>query len=305
MTSFDFAPLFRTAIGFDRLARLMDTAASSAEASGYPPYNIEKLGDESYRLTMAVAGFKPEELDLTVKDNTLLISGRPAAETQKHEVLYRGIAGRAFERRFVLADHIVVEGAEMNNGLLHVGLKRVVPEALKPRRIEVGTGSKPAIANDPSAAGESRLRVGPFQIVATPGDTASGLLHFWSPGTGAATSACGSWFPSAIPAAHPGLRKNASAAVCGCSLRTISASTGQFRHAVRRYNRAVPRSPACPAPVSQVGSVSGSGRPLPPPCRLPGSVGLLVTRQQYQNECRAPKWMTRNGPTVGRSLDRM
>jgi molecular chaperone IbpA len=152
MTSFDFAPLFRTAIGFDRLARLMDTAASSAEASGYPPYNIEKLGDESYRLTMAVAGFKPEELDLTVKDNTLLISGRPAAETQKHELLYRGIAGRAFERRFVLADHIVVEGAEMNNGLLHVGLKRVVPEALKPRRIEVGTGTKPAIANDPSAA---------------------------------------------------------------------------------------------------------------------------------------------------------
>ena len=152
MTTFDFAPLFRTAIGFDRLARLVDTAASSAEASGYPPYNIEKLGDESYRLTMAVAGFKPEELDLTVKDNTLVISGRPAAETQKHEVLYRGIAGRAFERRFVLADHIVVEGADMTNGLLHVGLKRVVPEALKPRRIEVNTGSKPVIANDPQAA---------------------------------------------------------------------------------------------------------------------------------------------------------
>jgi molecular chaperone IbpA len=152
MTTFDFAPLFRTAIGFDRLARLVDTAASNAEASGYPPYNIEKLGDESYRLTMAVAGFKPEELDLTVKDNTLVISGRPAAETQKHEVLYRGIAGCAFERRFVLADHIVVEGADMNNGLLHVGLKRVVPEALKPRRIEVNAGSKPVIANDPQAA---------------------------------------------------------------------------------------------------------------------------------------------------------
>jgi len=152
MTTFDFAPLFRTAIGFDRLARLVDTAASNAEASGYPPYNIEKLGDESYCLTMAVAGFKPEELDLTVKDNTLVITGRPATEAQKHEVLYRGIAGRAFERRFVLADHIVVEGADMNNGLLHVGLKRVVPEALKPRRIEVNTGSKPAIANDPQAA---------------------------------------------------------------------------------------------------------------------------------------------------------
>jgi len=152
MNTFDFAPLFRTAIGFDRLARLVDTAASATEASGYPPYNIEKLGDESYRLTMAVAGFRPEELEITVKDNTLVVSGRPATEAQKHEVLYRGIAGRAFERRFVLADHIVVEGADMNNGLLHVGLKRVVPEALKPRRIEVNTGSKPAIANDPQAA---------------------------------------------------------------------------------------------------------------------------------------------------------
>lgn len=151
MNTFDFAPLFRTAIGFDRLARLMDTAASSTEASGYPPYNIEKLGDDSYRLTMAVAGFKPEELDITAKDNTLVIAGRPAQETPKHEVLYRGIAGRAFERRFVLADHIVVEGADMNNGLLHVGLKRVVPEALKPRRIEVNGGAKPVIANDPAA----------------------------------------------------------------------------------------------------------------------------------------------------------
>ena len=149
MTSFDFAPLFRTAIGFDRLARLADTA-STTETSGYPPYNIEKLGDESYRLTMAVAGFRPEELDLVVKDNTLVISGRPAAEAPKHEVLYRGIAGRAFERRFVLADHIVVDGADLNNGLLHVGLKRVVPEALKPRRIEVNTNAKPAIANDPA-----------------------------------------------------------------------------------------------------------------------------------------------------------
>src|SRR6201998_3624788 len=148
MTSFDFAPLFRTAIGFDRLALLVDTAVSNTEVSGYPPYNIEKLGDESYRLTMAVAGFKPEELDLTVKDNTLVITRRPAAESQKHEVLYRGIAGRAFERRFVLADHIVVEGADMNNGLLHVGLKRVVPEALKPRKIAIGGTVPAAIAND-------------------------------------------------------------------------------------------------------------------------------------------------------------
>jgi molecular chaperone IbpA len=148
MTTFDFAPLFRTAIGFDRLARLMDTAAAAPEVSSYPPYNIEKTGDDSYRLTMAVAGFRPEELDLVVKENTLVISGKVASDGQKGEVLYRGIAGRAFERRFVLADHIVVDGADLQNGLLHIGLKRVVPEALKPRRIAIGAGSPTAIAND-------------------------------------------------------------------------------------------------------------------------------------------------------------
>jgi molecular chaperone IbpA len=148
MTTYDFAPLFRTAIGFDRLARLMDTATSAPDASSYPPYNIERTGDDTYRLTMAVAGFRPEELDLVVKDNTLLVSGKAANEGQKGEMLYRGIAGRAFERRFVLADHIVVDGADVQNGLLHVGLKRVVPEALKPRRIAIGNGSPKAVAND-------------------------------------------------------------------------------------------------------------------------------------------------------------
>jgi molecular chaperone IbpA len=147
MTTFDFSPLFRTAIGFDRMARLMDNAISGAEAPSYPPYNIEKTGDDTYRLTMAVAGFRPEDLDLTVKENTLVISGRVAGEANKGEVLYRGIAGRAFERRFVLADHIVVEGADLANGLLHVGLKRVVPEALKPRKITIGSAPS-AIAND-------------------------------------------------------------------------------------------------------------------------------------------------------------
>ena len=130
------------------MARLMDTATSSADASSYPPYNIEKTGEDTYRLTMAVAGFRPEELDLVVKDNTLLVSGKASSEGQKGEMLYRGIAGRAFERRFVLADHIVVDGADLQNGLLHVGLKRVVPEALKPRRIAVGNGSVAAVAND-------------------------------------------------------------------------------------------------------------------------------------------------------------
>ena len=152
MTTFDFAPLFRTAIGFDRLARLMDTASSAAEAPSYPPYNIEKTGGDSYRLTMAVAGFRPEELEPVVKDNTLVVSGKVSAEGQNGEMLYRGIAGRAFERRFVLADHIVVDGADLQNGLLHVGLKRVVPEALKPRRIAIGGGATKAVTNDQQGA---------------------------------------------------------------------------------------------------------------------------------------------------------
>jgi molecular chaperone IbpA len=157
MTTVDFAPLFRTAIGFDRLARLVDTAAAGQDTQSYPPYNIEKIGDDTYRLTMAVAGFRPDDLDLTVKDNTLIVSGRVANDGPKAEILYRGIAGRAFERRFVLADHIVVEGADVQNGLLHVGLKRVVPEALKPRKIAIGnatpSGVGPnAIANDAQAA---------------------------------------------------------------------------------------------------------------------------------------------------------
>jgi len=123
----------------------MDTAAT-ADVS-YPPYNIEKTGEDSYRLTMAVAGFGPDDIEMTVKDNTLLVAGRAAQEAPQPEMLYRGIAARAFERRFVLADHIVVDGAELQNGLLHVALKRVVPEALKPRRIAVSGGAA-KVAND-------------------------------------------------------------------------------------------------------------------------------------------------------------
>jgi molecular chaperone IbpA len=137
MNALNLSPLFRSAIGFDHLARLAD-AAGTAECS-YPPYNIEKAGENAYRLTMAVAGFGPDDIELTVQDNTLMIVGRAPATTAKTELLYRGIAGRAFERRFVLADHIEVDGAELRNGLLSVGLKRVVPEALKPRRIPLGT----------------------------------------------------------------------------------------------------------------------------------------------------------------------
>jgi molecular chaperone IbpA len=154
MNAFDFAPLFRTSIGFDRLARLMDAAQGSADTS-YPPYNIEKTGDDSYRITMAVAGFGAGEIELTAKENTLTVSGRVSGgENGKAEVLYRGIAGRAFERRFVLADHLVVEGADLQNGLLHVNLRRVVPEALKPRRIAVNA-TGPALANDGQPASQA------------------------------------------------------------------------------------------------------------------------------------------------------
>ncbi|MGI4943005.1 MAG: Hsp20 family protein, partial [Janthinobacterium lividum] len=156
--TYDFTPLFRTAIGFDRLARLADNASEAANVSAYPPYNIEKTGDDSYRLTMAVAGFGEDDLELTVRENTLLVAGRVTGPDGKSELLYRGIAGRAFERRFALADHIVVDGAVLLNGLLHVTLRRVVPEALKPRRIAIGSvaqpASTPAIAND--SQGESQ-----------------------------------------------------------------------------------------------------------------------------------------------------
>ncbi len=136
--TYDFSPLFRTAIGFDRLARLVDTAAQTASAPSYPPYNIEKAADDSYVLTMAVAGFGPDDIELTVQDNTLLVAGRVGGRSEGSQVLYRGIAARAFERRFALADHIQVEQADLVNGLLHVAVKRVVPDALKPRRIAIG-----------------------------------------------------------------------------------------------------------------------------------------------------------------------
>lgn len=146
MNALNLSPLFRTAIGFDRLARLADNAAATDVS--YPPYNIEKTGEDSYRLTMAVAGFGPDDIELVVKENSLLVSGRVAGEGDKTELLYRGIAGRAFERRFVLAEHMVVDGADLKNGLLQIALKRVVPEASKPRRIAVSGASAAGLAND-------------------------------------------------------------------------------------------------------------------------------------------------------------
>ena len=139
---FDFTPLYRSSVGFDRLFQLLDEAATT-ETHTYPPYNIERLGDNEYRITMAVAGFGPADVAIEAKGNTLTVSGKktdkPAAVG---EMLHQGIAARGFERRFQLADHVEVKGADMDNGLLHIALERRVPEALKPRQIAIGTTAK-------------------------------------------------------------------------------------------------------------------------------------------------------------------
>ena len=141
MDRFDFSPLFRSTIGFDRLTRLVDAATHVDNAAlAYPPYNIEKTGEDAYRLTMAVAGFAPEELDVTVHENALLVAGKTKKDGEDSRYLHRGIARRAFERRFSLADHIKVVGASLVNGMLHVDLVHEVPEAAKPRKIQIGTG---------------------------------------------------------------------------------------------------------------------------------------------------------------------
>ena len=135
MRSIDFSPLYRSAIGFDRLANLIESAASNGNA-GYPPYNIEQLGDNDYRISMAVAGFTQEELELSFQENLLTVKGNKQADTERH-YLYQGIAERGFERRFQLADSVRVKGADLKNGLLHIDLAREVPEAMKPRKIEI------------------------------------------------------------------------------------------------------------------------------------------------------------------------
>jgi len=139
MDGFDFSPLFRSTIGFDLLMRLADTATRVDSGTSYPPYNIEVTGENAYRLSMAVAGFASGDLDITVKENELLISGR-SKKDERAQFLHHGLARRAFERRFELADHIKVTGASLENGLLHVELVREVPEAMKPRKIEIAVG---------------------------------------------------------------------------------------------------------------------------------------------------------------------
>ncbi|MBO6506720.1 MAG: Hsp20 family protein [Kordiimonadaceae bacterium] len=140
MRTFDLSPLMRSSVGFDHLNRLLDSALTSDGASAYPPYNIEKVSEDDYRVTMAVAGFSPEELTITVQEGTLILAGKAGEDDAERKFLHRGIAKRAFERRFELADTIQVGDASFENGLLQVELRRVIPEHKKPRNIAIRSG---------------------------------------------------------------------------------------------------------------------------------------------------------------------
>ncbi|MCW2246425.1 molecular chaperone IbpA [Azospirillum fermentarium] len=153
MRTYDLSPLFRSTVGFDRLSRLIEHALSTDEAANsYPPYNIEKTGDDAYRITMAVAGFGPDDLEMTALPNALVVTGKAKKEQEGGQFLYRGIAGRAFERRFQLADYIKVVNANLVNGLLHIDLVREIPEAMKPRTIRIDAATPAASLPSQQAA---------------------------------------------------------------------------------------------------------------------------------------------------------
>lgn len=157
MRAYDFSPLYRNFVGFDRMAGLIDAASqASANAATYPPYNVARLDENSYRIELAVAGFSEESLDIQTHENVLTISGANTQATANDDVdyLHRGIAERGFERRFQLADHVFVKGAALNNGLLVITLQREVPEALKPRRIEISKSDQKLI--NPKPSGKAR-----------------------------------------------------------------------------------------------------------------------------------------------------
>ena len=148
MRTFDYSPFYRATVGFDRVFNLLDSVAGQASTNGYPPYNIEKTGDNAYRIVMAVAGFPEAELNVTQKENELLVTGQSAADGKdEKEYLYRGIAGRNFERRFQLADHVKVVGAKLANGLLTIELQREIPEEKKARAIPVVADAQPALTH--------------------------------------------------------------------------------------------------------------------------------------------------------------
>jgi molecular chaperone IbpA len=147
MRTFDYSPFYRATVGFDRVFNLLDSVAGQSSANGYPPYNIEKSGDNDYRIVMAVAGFAEAELNVTQKENELLVTGQAADVQDEKQYLYRGIAGRNFERRFQLADHVKVTGAKLANGLLTIELQREIPEEKKARAIPVVANAQPALTH--------------------------------------------------------------------------------------------------------------------------------------------------------------
>jgi len=151
MRTVDFSPLYRSVVGFDRLADLLDSASADA-ANGYPPYNIERTDQNAYRIEIAVAGFKPDELSIEVKENLLTVQGRKPANDDVRRYLHRGLAERNFERRFQLADYVVVTDAALSDGLLSISLVRELPEQLKPRRIDIKTGAESAQLIEPQQA---------------------------------------------------------------------------------------------------------------------------------------------------------
>jgi molecular chaperone IbpA len=142
MTTFDFSPLYRTSVGFDRLATLLSSATRLEQGNGYPPYNIQSTGENQYQITMAVAGFAEADLSINTEQNKLTVTGNRASDEEEGKFLYRGIATRSFERRFNLADHVRVTGARLENGLLHIQLERELPEAMKPRTIEIESSGR-------------------------------------------------------------------------------------------------------------------------------------------------------------------
>lgn len=149
MRTFDLAPLYRSTVGFDQLANMMDRVLSNDVAQpSYPPYNIEKTADDAYRISLAVAGFSADDLSIEVKQNALVVTAKKGEESSDKTYLHRGIATRAFERRFHLADHVRVTGASHEDGMLHINLEREIPEALKPRRIEISSGATKAVEQD-------------------------------------------------------------------------------------------------------------------------------------------------------------
>ena len=141
MRHFDFAPLYRSTVGFDRLAQILDNVTGLDNETVYPPYNIERLSDNEYRITMAVAGFGQDELKVDVKESALSVRGEKKAEDGERKYLHRGIAARSFERRFQLADYVEVKGADLKDGLLHIDLVRNLPERMKPRTVAIGAGA--------------------------------------------------------------------------------------------------------------------------------------------------------------------